>query len=391
MKKAQNLGIGRIGLILIVFLGNLLVNLNNNKTGNAFAEQTKEDKDKTNSKTKIPEVGYVIKGRSVCVSKRGGGYAIYVGNIDGSNYRRITHISLSKKIKTPSESYKEKIPIIFKGSSPQWSSDGKKIAFISSLFGKVYYRDHYINKELGVKDIWVMSPDGTNLKQITHFDNCSTFRWSPDSKKILFYHGRTYKWPYPKRPVTLPNGKKYSGTTSQPEIRVVDVNGGKIYTIYKFDINWSPHDLKNVRWSLDSKKIVSCLRGDIWIIKADGKGRKKITQGGGCRNIFWWPDGKITFQRERENWVMSPDGTNQQAITEGYNIVKKTGSRCPFRIFRGQEMYSEYAVPGRLSPDGRKFLFHDRQLREGFWIKGIKNNKICKVATKIVGNFHWEE
>lgn len=58
-------------------------------------------------------------------------------------------------------------------SSPDWSPDGKQIVFVSS------------RSRIG-SNIFVMSADGDNIKQITKLKWVSGPRWSPDGKRIAF-------------------------------------------------------------------------------------------------------------------------------------------------------------------------------------------------------------
>ncbi len=56
---------------------------------------------------------------------------------------------------------------------PQWSPDGKQIAFLS--------------KKIGKRNVWVMTPAGKAMVQITDMPtDVTSFKWSPDSKQIAF-------------------------------------------------------------------------------------------------------------------------------------------------------------------------------------------------------------
>ena len=86
-----------------------------------------------------------------------GKYYVYVMDADGSNERRLTHHRGAS-------------------GSPNWSPDGSLIAFNSNQNAD---REHRFN-------IFVMNPDGTNIKQLTKFHFVSRPKWSPDGKRIAF-------------------------------------------------------------------------------------------------------------------------------------------------------------------------------------------------------------
>jgi TolB protein len=56
--------------------------------------------------------------------------------------------------------------------SPDWSPDGTRIAFVS-------YQD-------GIYNIYMMHADGSNLVQVTHDGESSSWSWSPDGDTIAF-------------------------------------------------------------------------------------------------------------------------------------------------------------------------------------------------------------
>ena len=57
-------------------------------------------------------------------------------------------------------------------TSPEWSPDGKKIAYMSG--------------NLSNFDIWIMDPDGSDKKQLTTEALVTDFDWSPDGRKIAY-------------------------------------------------------------------------------------------------------------------------------------------------------------------------------------------------------------
>jgi len=87
-------------------------------------------------------------------------YDIYAMDIDGSNVRRLTDTEG------------------FGSDNPDWSPDGKRIAFD--------FRPAGANRE-----IYIMDPDGSNLRRLTQTRYESSHAvWSPDGKRIAFQSRR---------------------------------------------------------------------------------------------------------------------------------------------------------------------------------------------------------
>jgi len=62
---------------------------------------------------------------------------------------------------------------VSRNESPQWSPDGKQIAFISDRSGR--------------QEIWLAGPDGKNLKKVSELDtDKGPIVWAPDSKSVIY-------------------------------------------------------------------------------------------------------------------------------------------------------------------------------------------------------------
>ena len=149
------------------------------------------------------------------------------------------------------------------GPGPQFSPDGKRLAFMSDRNGTM--------------EIWVGNRDGSNTFQLTAVGGAGTPRWSPDSQAVVF-------------DVTTPNGSKIVSMS-------LHGTGPQILT---------PDDAHSVcpSWSHDGKWIyfASPRSGDwqVWKVPAQGGSPVQIT-----RHIGHAPleslDGKYIYYSKTPN------------------------------------------------------------------------------------------
>lgn len=186
-------------------------------------------------------------------------------------------------------------------SSPQWSPDGKKIAFLSGRGGQ--------------QDIWVSNVDGGEPARVTNEKSAKHgIRWSPDGTRIAYI----------------------SDLAKTQDIYIVPANGGTSkqltdHTNEWDETRWAP------AWSPDSKRIAfvsnrsEYYADDLWLVDADGTHLQKVTTNVRVMtDPIWSPDGKhIAFNAVRtwEFWfddasdfylVDMPERRFHQLKTDGY-------------------------------------------------------------------------
>jgi Tol biopolymer transport system component len=242
---------------------------------------------------------------------------------------------------------------------PTWSPDNRRIAFVALNFSS--------------QQIWSVSVNGDDLKQITHADGKVGYPiYSPDGRSLYCSNGPVL-W---KVPVTASSGEK----TGQA-VKVTDTGGSIIinltlsadgkklaYSLQTLTSNiWSvpvsphtgaataqPQPITNQTgtrnnqpiFSPDGRKVafMEFLRGggaNILVADADGKNPVQVTNN--PKNILpnWFPDGdQIAF--------ISPNGDHRSVYATS---LESRRERLLFDI--GRDI--EYA---RLSPDGQKIAFN---------------------------------
>jgi Tol biopolymer transport system component/DNA-binding winged helix-turn-helix (wHTH) protein len=143
---------------------------------------------------------------------------------------------------------------------PQFSPDGKRIAFVSERSGNF--------------EIWVCNSDGSSPVQLTSFHGpvVTTPRWSPDGRRIAF---------------------DSSAGGGEFDIWVIGVDGGK-----PVRMTTHPANDGNPSWSRDGRWIYfdSKRTGEqqVWKMPADGGEAIQVTRDGGYAPLES-PDGKFLY------------------------------------------------------------------------------------------------
>jgi eukaryotic-like serine/threonine-protein kinase len=167
--------------------------------------------------------------------------------------------------------------------APEFSPDGKKIAFVSGRSGSM--------------EVWACSKDGSDLMQLTHFGGSqspSAPRWSRDGQRITFD----------------------SALGEHNAIFVMNAEGGLPHPL-----THEGSDTLNPSWSRDGKWIyfTSARTGDwqIWKMPSEGGDPVQVTRHGG-HAAFESADGKFIYYTKTSDsgiWRMQVDGGQESSLS----------------------------------------------------------------------------
>lgn len=247
-------------------------------------------------------------------------------------------------------------------SAPQWSPDGRRLAFVSDRTDK--------------RQIYLISPTGGEALQLTnHESGVNGFNWSPDGRRIAFTAAE------PKSKARKEREEKYGDF----EIVGADYNFTHLWAVDVTEEAKTPAEAKRLtdgtsftvggfNWSPDSSRIAfsatrdadlgSSYTSDIYVLNVADKAVRKIVETRGPdNNPIWSPDGRqlayetanakefFYFQNSHVA-VVSADGGTPQILSESFDELPRLIVWSPDGIYFGAQQRTYFSL-FRLNPATR--------------------------------------
>jgi Tol biopolymer transport system component len=236
--------------------------------------------------------------------------------VDGESQKTIS-LDYPDTTTTPSEAalMSQLTRNVAKDQVARWSPDGSTIAFVSD--------------RSGIDQIWLMNPDGTNIRQLTTGATTKSAwpDWSDDSSKIVYW--------------------SHDSASGQHAIKTIEVDGSNEATLAVSDEHldrpaWSPNGNYVAYAGIDGTG-----NWDLWLVNADGTGLTRLTDDTAMEtNPLWSPDGS------RIAYKVAPSG--QYSLTIQNIMTFENGFDNPtVHVWNGPEAIQMYDW----SPDGSQISY----------------------------------
>ena len=280
-------------------------------------------KEKTGRAAAPPGHGFVF------TVNQGGWNEIFVMDEQGNNRRRLTETAPAGANAAGN-------------TSPKWSPDGKRIAFVST--------GDALEEDENTAELYVMDADGSNKIRLTTNDVADgSPDWSPDGKHLAFVRA-----------------KNWGSENVEVALYVMDADGSNERVLRRETSGTGPIFLSTPRWSPDGSRIAytrsalseESAKVSLMTIGSDGNEAIEIARDAG--EPAWSPDGnRIAFTSNSSRFG---ETCFHECQASGEIYVARSDGGDPRRLTTSEADDAEPAW----SPDGKRIAFvSDRSDRDG--------------------------
>ncbi len=218
-------------------------------------------------------------------------------------------------------------------SSPEWSSDGRHVSFLSA---RDTSGDNEAADDGPRPQIWVMRADAGEAWRVTDSkEGVSAYAWAPDSTRIAFVARDPQAPEVDTRRRQRDDARVFEGDFRYSHLWTIAVDSrvatqltsGTQFTI-RGEPSWSP-DSARVTFAAAPSTMARDGRSDVYVVTVATKALEKLTTNGGPdRSPTWSPDGAtIAYISEPNSNPPLPDGIPQPAAVNDRLILYDVASR----------------------------------------------------------------
>jgi len=269
-------------------------------------------------------------------------------------------------------------------NGPQWSPDGRSIAFVSSRGSGTDAKTQ----------IWILPMDGGEAYQLTTSkENVTGFEWSKDGSRIAFLAVDTLPKTDEAKTARRDDPQVFEDNFRLSHAWVIDVATKRATEVAHGNLtvagapSWSPDGMR-LAFQAAPTTMIRDTRSDIYVVTIADKSMKKITAKPEAGSApAWSPDGKtIAFTVLPQSHTARADSIMDREIGNDHLILYDVASGKAKDTYDAKMDIS--AGTPRWTPDGSRVLFTTGERAwSAVYAYDVASNKLSRVIDKVlIGN-----